>query len=347
LEPYLRGIYRLPRTLLVEARVVLNPAELPIQVGSVSGQAMLPELRAGAFGRPRLITPPLLRGDKAPGWSDGRGPSTAWGWGWGERFVDARDAFIHRLAMRFPLSGDKTSIAARTSQLLFESIGPWSQRLADWLEIVLYQIPTSPFVPPLSRRPTLEERDGLWLDYVDAEGTQTKQLAVPGPISTIPVAMNRIEESTWRAILSNVGKGLSPPTERLLLRDARVAIEEEHPRRAVLDAGTATEIALSRLLDDRLQGVPIEVAKLVRDQNRELGRLRNALRNLGVLLPTSLQPDLIKLRNDAIHIGAEPSIEQAVTALSLARHVVEQAQPLDDILHRSSGKADEAPEEPQ
>jgi hypothetical protein len=308
---------------------------------------MLPELRVGAFGRPRLVTPPLLRDGKAPGWSDGRGPSTEWGWGWGERFVDSRYAFVHMLAMRFSLSADKANIATRTSQLLFESIGPWSQRLADWLEVALYHTPTRPFVRPPSRRPTLEERDGLRLDHVDTDGTRTKQFAVPGPMPAIPRAINRIQESTWRAILSKVSGGLSPPTERLLLRDARVAIEEEQTRRAVLDAATATEIALTRLLDGQLHGARSEIAKLVRRQSRELGRLRQTLKDFGLQLPDSLQRSLINVRNEAIHTGADPSIEDARTALSLADEVVEQAQPLYDAIHGICGKPNEAPEEPQ
>jgi hypothetical protein len=250
--------------------------------------------------------------------------------------------------MRFPVSTDKSSIATRTSQELFESIGPWSQRLADWLEIVLYHTPMRPFTLRLSRSPTLEERDGLRLDHADADGNLTRHLAVPGPVNPRGEPINGIEESTWRAILANVSEGLSPPTEHLLLRDARVAIEEEQPRRAVLDAGTATEIALSRLLDDQLRGVRSEVADLVRAQNRELGRLRSTLkRRFSVELSNSLQQDLIDLRNEAIHTGAKPSIEQAQAALSLAREVVEQAQPLDDVVYRLLGKPHEATGQPQ
>jgi hypothetical protein len=338
LGPYLRGTYRLPTDLVFDPRVVRSPAELTIRVGSVLGHAMLPELRPGAFGRPRLVTPPLLRGERAPGWSDGRGPSTEWGFVLGERVVETRDVFVHMLAMRFPLSTDGAGVATRASQLLFESIGPWSRRLADWLEIVLYHSPTLPFVLPLSKRRTLEERDGLRLDHVNAEGTRTRQVAEPGLISTVPVVMNRIEESTWQTILSNVSDGLSPPIERLLLRDARVAIEEEHTRRAVLDAATAAEIAMSRLLEDQLHGARSEVVKLVLDQNRELGRLRRALEGFGVQLPKSLQEKLVKPRNDAIHYGAEPSPEGARVALSLARKVVDQVQPLDDVIYGLSGK---------
>jgi hypothetical protein len=345
LEPHLRGNYRLPRMLRFDADVVLSPAELPILVGSVPGQAMLPELRVGAFGGPQLVTPSLLREEQVPERSDLPGPSTTWGFVLGERLADAREVHVYALAMRFSLSTDKPSIATRTSQLLFESIGPWSQRLADWLEVVLGR-PTRQLVTRLPRRPMLEHRDGLQLHHVDAEGNRTMQLAVPGPETGFGEPKNRIEESTWRAILGNVSEGLNPPTERLLLRDARVAIEEEHPRRAVLDAGTATEIALSRLLDTRLQGVPGEIAKLVREQNRELGRLRSALGGFGVQLPPSLQQNLVKLRNDAIHSGDDPPMDKARTALSLAMEIVEQAQPLDNVVHGPLGRPQET-EQPQ
>jgi hypothetical protein len=54
----LEGTCELRVFVRLDSRLVRNPAEFPIQVGGVQGSASLPELRPGAFGRPRLVTPP-------------------------------------------------------------------------------------------------------------------------------------------------------------------------------------------------------------------------------------------------------------------------------------------------
>jgi hypothetical protein len=80
------------------------------------------------------------------------------------------------------------------------------------------------------------------------------------------------ETAASRSILRkslNAGSiGIAVPDEHLLLRDARGAVRRQHYRRSVLDAATATELALTaalrakysgtsqvRLLDGALEGI--------------------------------------------------------------------------------------------
>jgi hypothetical protein len=336
LEPCLHGTYRFSRVSVdLDDRLVRNPVEFPIEVGGIRGSASLPELRAGAFGRPRLVTPPLIRGGRPVGWSDGRGPSTIWGWTWGERVDEDARVSVTMLAMRFPLPDDRAESVVQTADNLFESIGPWSKRLSDWVAIVLDLTPAGPWsLPtPSSGRRTVEKVGGLELQHVDAAGNAKKLLAREQPSSlTVWKSVAFLPEEAWWRLVERANAGVDPPTERLLLRDAREELEQDHGRRAVLDAATAAEIVLTQMLDDQLRGLPQGAAKIIRDQSRGLDRLASTLRRLGVAVSPSLQMRLADVRNQAIHTGRKPSLDEARVAYKLAVDLVEQARPLDDLL---------------
>lgn len=133
----------------------------------------------------------------------------------------------------------------------------------------------------------------------------------------------------FQRIIDHANRGDDPPSERILLRDSRVELREGHHRRAVLDAATAAEIALTSMLDDRLKELPQEVAELIRRPNRQLGPLVRTLQHLEIELPSSLQRDLAEVRNRVVHAGYQPSMAEARRTVELAGIIVEQSRPIE------------------
>jgi hypothetical protein len=261
-QPRLQGTYLLPHGVILDARLTRDPKEFPIRVGTIAGSASLPELRPGAFGRPRLVTPPLTRLGRSPGWSDGRGPSTRWGTPLDlDRLDDDGAVFVALLAMRFPLPTARTSSVGELAEQLYESMGPWSRRLTDWPDVVFDRSRLVRTTTTLVPRETAR-RHGLTLERVDTAGSKTAEPPPPQPDPLEFEALQGVEEGDWRSILDRVSTSVEPPIERLLLRDARLELEQD-PRRAVLDAGTAAELALTRMLDDQLRGLPGNAVKTI------------------------------------------------------------------------------------
>jgi hypothetical protein len=126
-----------------------------------------------------------------------------------------------------------------------------------------------------------------------------------------------------------------PPAEWSLIRDARLLLNAGHIRRAVLDAGTAAELAMTTLVDKYLDDAntqePLRTA-ITRGYNN-LGS-KNALLKLFQpgLMPQQTQPDLIDKRNTASHGGDEITVDEAIKAIETASAIVDAAHPLADLL---------------
>jgi hypothetical protein len=335
MEPHLQAILRLPSSFLADFDL-LRAHSFNARVADVEGSISLPILvpGPGPSGEPRLGSPPLKGIREDVDWEQYF--DDPWG-GWGSvvQYHETQGingpgaARVNGVVLRFPLSdddaSDPTQIAATLGRRLYESTGDWLRRLRAWIEVATGQDLDPTVVTPAVRA-------DLNLFRVDSQGS-AERIRDERPITVESIVeRNYVGIATWQAVLYRVGLNEEPPTERLLLHDARMGLLRHHPRRAVLDAGTAAEIALSRMLDAELAGVPVAVGEMVRRQNRELGRLINALRALGIQLPDELQPKLAEPRNMAIHSGQEPDIAVARSAVTLAGEVVEQASPLKTLL---------------
>jgi hypothetical protein len=106
-------------------------------------------------------------------------------------------------------------------------------------------------------------------------------------------------------------------------------------RRAVIDAATAAEVAMTTLIDKYLATANTDesVRTALRKRFRALEGRTELLKNLrSGLLPPRLQRDLIDPRNDATHGGHSLTDEQAQTAVDMAVDIVEEAYPLASLL---------------
>lgn len=126
-------------------------------------------------------------------------------------------------------------------------------------------------------------------------------------------------------------KSRRPPVEWLLIRDARSLSHRGEHRRAVLDAGSAAELALVALLETHLYPSGPAIQEAMLNRYKTLGGLRDlAFRLIPDKVPAHLTDELIEPRNIAVHNAAEDiSRETATTAIDKAAQLVDVAYPID------------------
>ena len=134
----------------------------------------------------------------------------------------------------------------------------------------------------------------------------------------------------------------APPPEWVFIRDARSLLRAGQARRAILDAGTAAELAMTALIDKHLDDTNADegVRKGIVKGYRNLGAKKSLLALLRPgLLSDRVQPDLIDKRDTAIHGRSkaghgwdEVTFDQAQTAVEIATEIVESAHPLASLL---------------
>jgi hypothetical protein len=149
-----------------------------------------------------------------------------------------------------------------------------------------------------------------------------------------------LDPSQLQKVMDLVGNDLCPETEWLFIRDARSLLRAGDYRRAVIDAGSAAELALTELLRRRLASVDPVIRDTLLDRNRGLDRRAMLTRDLnaGIVLNTFAE-NLNRPRTRATH-GKEPiEAAEARAAVDEAAAIVAQAYPLPEgfeTLNRSS-----------
>jgi len=124
-----------------------------------------------------------------------------------------------------------------------------------------------------------------------------------------------------------------PPDHRLLMQ-AMMALAEADYRRAAIDAGTASEVALASAIYDELTSKAVNpefIDRAIRTANG-LDGLFSLYLAFGYALPVSVgnvRANLASVRNDAAHAGRVPSREEATRAVELAHALVTAAHPVD------------------
>jgi serine/threonine protein kinase len=128
-----------------------------------------------------------------------------------------------------------------------------------------------------------------------------------------------------------------PPDHRLLMQ-AIMALAEMDYRRAAIDAGTASEVALSAAISELLQAKGLEdefIGHTIRRANGveglfseylSLGNPPPALRNVPISRNTIIT-QLAGIRNDCAHNGRVPTAKEAARAVELAHSLVITAHP--------------------
>lgn len=205
---------------------------------------------------------------------------------------------------------------------LFASVDDWRRRLAEWIEVLSDQ--------DAERRSPLRDlrHEGAGFTLATREDDMH---SLPERSNTTIVVVRHpdpIDLKRWRRIVRLASRGSEPPTEHLLLADARAFQRRGDHRRAVLDAGAAAELSLRRLVDQQLArlGEGGIAERLTAGKDRwTLGRLVQYAGPLTVV--GDLQRDLVEPRNRAAHHSSPVSHDDAQGALTTADSLVELVEP--------------------
>lgn len=207
----------------------------------------------------------------------------------------------------------------------------WWNRFTDWVGVVAGQdfIGLGGYMRPGTTAGAIRTWTG------DAHGNRIGQgieSRFPPPRYGIPPAKLSLED--MRRCVAVTGRQ-TPPAEWILIRDARLLLNAGHIRRAVLDAGTAAELAMTALVDEYLADAnalePLRTA-IAKGYNN-LGAKHALFKLLRPgLLPQQTQPDLIDKRNTASHGGDQITVDEAIEAIQIATTIVDAAHSLDDLL---------------
>jgi len=214
-------------------------------------------------------------------------------------------------------------VAEKTAALADANAG-WWQTAKDWIEASTLQALDPPGGPPLA----LGDSGLAWA----WDGSNGRRIVIPSVNNVTITRPAPMTGPSFEAVLRRCARREQVPAMHTLLRDARRALREDRPRLAVLDAATAAELAMNRLLELRLADSEPVVLGALRSNAKEMGRLHGLLGKLGVSMPNNLRSGLTDVRNRAIHGGAEPTIDEARTSLGLASKLVTSVSPHDRLL---------------
>jgi serine/threonine protein kinase len=219
------------------------------------------------------------------------------------------------------------------------------------------QILTAPRAepPPLERDDLPAGLRDLVLSLLALDRDQRPAAAVEVKSRLIGLRTDR--DNVDRLLASNVGTVLKTPLETYLrtnsgvlaqspsavtqqddrgyLMQAIIKLAETDYRRAVIDAATATEMALRFAISGRLQQrdwSSQEIGETISDANGLDGlfaryTILGSVHNLPVS-KIDVRVDLAKVRNRAAHDGRVPSAKRAIRAVEIANTLVNSAHPL-------------------
>jgi hypothetical protein len=140
-----------------------------------------------------------------------------------------------------------------------------------------------------------------------------------------------VSAAAWRGILAAVRDGMEPPLERLLIRDAHAAFARAFYRRAVIDAAAALEIALVRVLDERVEDLPERQRERL-EGGPTLGISIDIAKVSGFEFEVPFEDlkRLNKARNDAVHRAQAPDYSETLILLEVAGNFLESSVRVKD-----------------
>lgn len=197
----------------------------------------------------------------------------------------------------------------------------WWTLFCSWVAVLTEQDPRD-----YLRAVEATRREPIWT-WVDGEEVRRGQQASedrPRRFDPEPLDVPTLVACTVLA-----GKGGPPPDEWMFIRDARSALVAGDYRRAVIDAGTAAELAITELLDQHLALVDTKLSDALMSRGRALEGRAKLMKELGAgVEPAGFTASLKTPRNDAAHKGHSPTKSVAQRAINIAAELVEQATPL-------------------
>jgi HEPN domain-containing protein len=223
-------------------------------------------------------------------------------------------------------AGDEDEFRNRVSAMSRE-LDDWFEAITDWLAALT----DHNFVQLGSKQLSVSE---LGFNAWSGDESGRRHTMCGLNLTKVPRRSEAVKADQLRTCMFLARKSRKPPDEWLLIRDARSLAFEGQYRRAVLDAGSAAELALTAMLATHIYPSGDAIREALFDPYRTLGDLKKlALKLIREKVPEGLDEDLIAPRNVAVHKADEPVTRQtAETAILKAIEVVSTAHPIPEVL---------------
>lgn len=285
-------------------------AEEAITLGSRRGRLEFPKDAHPSKGSGRLL-PPTSAGEAIgahfeDGWSVKREPGPS---------IEINAILVAvpgRAELSFDLPGNQ--VGGQGVQAVLEEIRVWFESFCNWLWVLTAQAldPSNPDPKVLHRRSSnvifaasSSERFSL---PASESPRLTSRLDGHGPTSE-----RLVDRRVLALAVSRAGTS-TPPITWELLASARMAGRRGDARRALIDAGTAAEGALSKVLS------------LTPNHQLPLGGLVTKALGRNISVPSDAPAALVKPRNDAIHRGHLSGINVG-RGIEIAEELIALADP--------------------
>jgi hypothetical protein len=198
---------------------------------------------------------------------------------------------------------------------LFDTIDSWFEQLRTWVETAIDQ-DVDPIDSVLASK-----LHGAGLHVFTIEGSIVSLPATAFHMSVKRSTFESVSLTLLRKIIKLVNAGIMPTDAQSLLRDSKSELRRGRYRRAVIDAGSATEITLADFNN--------RVTHIYLGSRPTLGQyIAQPKIATEAKLPPNIKADLVDIRNRAIHQNQLPSHAEAKLALEIAKQVVDRLDPL-------------------
>lgn len=327
---------------MIGATRIEGTLQLPVPVCCTSNVLGTKHLIQVA-GRTGIVATPVLPGNFGPelAWVQLAGPPEAdervrvgqtrlgmpddelnWGrpWRW-----PSLESMVRAVQVWFPIApeeADPTNVD-EIAERVRKALPAWTSRLLTGVELLSSQILdalTAPVLPSYSMEFFLVTE-------------QPRATLLSGSLIDLTIRMPSAESAatseTWATAVRAASEEWQPRIEHLLLRDARLALGRSEFRRAVIDAASALEIALTTRLSARLSSaLDRHAAETILGRAPGLGSRLRLARALG--LPAGsrgIEQELVIPRNRAAHHGAALTRAEAALALQVATEATRSLWP--------------------
>lgn len=246
----------------------------------------------------------------------------------GENSPTPASALVERLRFITEGSVDSDDDFQNTRDHIRRHQAEWWTRLADWIGVISSQDLVELGKQRRTRRSF--EQVLMWIaDSADGREPGFSSLVIP---EIRPYCGNPLSYGELARCMSLVAQSKRPPDEWLLIRDARSLLRSGEYRRAVLDAGTAAELAITTLIDRHvLANSTADIATALTKRVRMLGALRElAFELIPELLPDHLLERVIRPRNSAAHKGEPLTFEVADAAIATTTELLQTVHPMTE-----------------
>lgn len=321
--PWIQGVYDLPVAILFQETALGSRTR--VSMGTQPGDVILPRsdpTKAGEVGFNHPLLPPT---SFRPRFASAAAEDP-----WGKVFAagprGAADgaAAVSRLMVRFLVRDRSCTTGNDVAERVVQALPNWFRNVAVWLQALTQQD-----LDPDNPTREMGGPGGLFMWGVDPENEAFIAMGRQVMTVTIESRSSYIGGPAWRLALRQASTAGGPPLAWEILVAASRAARRGNGRRAILEVGTAVEIAIEQAIRGRLEkSNALATVGAIMDQIRMLGPRIEFGRKLGLVLPSDIRGSLVEPRNSAAHGGSSPDSRVVQQALRMGREVLETHAPL-------------------